>query len=124
METSHLTTISDIANKVESLSVWKPASVNSEPHTRLSIWQVFLVKADFKSLGDTIHFVGYAGYEGRVSSPIMEYDKNTHRGVSSSGRIYELVGEPGHNSDATYVWGRWLQMSDFPETVTLTDQYI
>lgn len=105
-------------------SVWKPADVTQEPHTRLTQWQVHLVKGKLSEEGgDTIHFMGHTGYEGRVCSPVQTYDKTTRRGVTKSGRIYELVGHPGHNGDAFHVWATWLSMMGNPEVEIVTEQY-
>jgi hypothetical protein len=102
-------------------SVWKPFSVADEPRTKLTNWRVYSVKLTEEV--STIHFVGYAGYEGRVSSAIQEYDVTTKCGRSSSGRIYELSGTSGYNYDAQYVWGRWLFREDDPEYVDVTENY-
>ena len=32
------------------------------------------------------------------------------RGVTRSGRVYQLVGLPGYSSDAEYVFGYWIRM--------------
>ncbi|WP_193567049.1 hypothetical protein [Paraburkholderia azotifigens] len=52
------------------------------------------------------HFVGYdvVNAEGRVSTPIMQFDPMTGTGVTSTGSRYQLVGRAGHNRDAEYVW--------------------
>lgn len=74
----------------------------------------------------TIHFNGYTfGWhgEGRVCSPVMEFDKNTMRGMTRSGRIYELVGEPGFNRDAEYVWHKWLVLNDVTEFECVTEEF-
>ncbi len=31
----------------------------------------------------------------------------TRRGVTKSGRVYKLIGEPGFDADADYVWMLW-----------------
>ena len=103
-------------------SIWKPNDVTTEPHTRLTQWQVFNVKGE-PGGDDTIHFVGCALYEGRVSSPVLTYDKTTCRGITASGRIYELVSLPGYNSDAMHVWAAWLSLMDNPDAILVTDQY-
>ena len=104
-------------------SVYRPASVVQEPHTRLTQWQVHRVTTvdGFSS----IHFMGYAGYEGRVCSSVQTYDPTTKRGITKSGRIYELIRDPGVNRDAMYVFNNWC--SRFPESTifeNITHQYI
>ena len=112
------------------MGFWKPATVIEEPETKLYQWQIFRVAGNFGGVAETIHFMGYAqseyaayGGEGRVCSPVQEFDKETMRGRTSSGRIYELVGPPGLNSDALYVWNRWLQHAGNPVVTCITDEY-
>lgn len=99
-----MTNIQRLAEYLEATSIWKPASVQQEPHTVLTNWRVMLVQEK------DIHFVGWAQYEGRVCSAVQSYDPTTKRGITRSGRIYELSGPSGYNSDAEYVWNRWLKM--------------
>ena len=111
-----------LAAFVESNSIWKAKSVKDEPETRLTQWRVFKVKG-LPDVGETIHFVGYAGYEGRVCSPVQEYDPMTKRGVTRSGRVYELLGPSGHNGDAMYVWARWCHINNIEEVTDITEGY-
>ena len=104
-------------------SVWRPADVSVEPDTKLVQWQVHQVTTPDDGLS-TVHFMGYTGYEGRVCSAILEYDAKTKKGVTKSGRVYELVGDPGFNRDAIYVFSIWCDR--FPENTIfedITDQY-
>ena len=109
--------------KLESQSIWRPNSVADEPETNLTQWRVYRVAADLSESGDTTHFVGYAEYEGRVCSAVQTYDPVTKRGVTQSGRVYELVGPSGYNKDAMYVWGRWLARLADPNILDITDEY-
>ena len=119
--------LSELAKVAIAASIWRPDSVTDEPEIKLTQWRVYLVKADIDSTGDTIHFVGSVGYrysEGRVCSPVQTYDPTTKKGITRSGRIYELVGQSGHNRDALYVWNHWLnKFNTIPEIVDLTDTY-
>ena len=60
---------------------------------------------------------------GTQQTTILKYDENTHRGVTQSGRVYELVGAPGYDSDAMYVWGVWLNKTGNPENIDITSEY-
>ena len=111
-----------LADFAEKTSIWRPASIKDEPETRLTQWQVYKVKNP-KGDGWDVHFNGYAGYEGRVCSPVQEFDKKTMRGRTRSGRIYELVGSSGFNRDAMHVWNRWLGMYGDPEHECITERY-
>lgn len=58
----------------------------------------------------TIHVVGIRAQsgEGRVSSPVAKVDAPNRSVVTSTGRVYRLVGAPGVQGDADYVWRRWV----------------
>jgi hypothetical protein len=72
----------------------------------------------------TRHFVGYnlTEREGRTSSSIVEFDPMTKRGVTESGRVYELVGSAGHNSDGIYTFNRWCEINGITEIVDVTEE--
>lgn len=116
--------LSKLADLMEATSIWKVASVADEPNTRLTQWQIYKVKPVMEGKPETIHFVGYAGYEGRVCSSVQTFDAATRKGVTRSGRIYELVGDPGYNSDAMYVWDRWLSINGDPGVENITESYL
>lgn len=111
-----------LAAVLEATSIWRPASVQQEPETRLTQWRVFKVKG-LPHEEETIHFVGRAEWEGRVCSPVQTYDPTNKRGVTRSGRVYELLGPSGHNGDAMYVWARWCNINDIQEVEDITEEY-
>lgn len=85
--------------------IWATRPVAEEPSITLTCWKIIETIEDEPSR----HFVGYngAGREGRVSSPIITFDPETMRGVTHTGRVYQLQGLPGLNMDAEYVLNRW-----------------
>ena len=85
------------------MTVWRTNPVDEEPEIVLRNWSVREIHD-----GDR-HFVGYhdAGFEGRVSSKILEFDSETMKGKTRSGRVYQLEGESGFHGDAEYVWEVW-----------------
>jgi hypothetical protein len=87
--------------------VWATRPVSEVPELQLSGWQIWQTERGER------HFVGYneTEGEGRVSSSIQAFDGGNMRGVTRSGRVYELVGPPGHNGDAAYVWARWQRIN-------------
>lgn len=98
------------------LPIWSVAPVSRTPSITLEEWMI--VETDKKQR----HFVGYnhSGYEGRVSSAIVQFDKDSMSGVTSSGRVYQLKGAPGVNSDAVFVWGYWRQFNGVKTWVDVT----
>lgn len=93
------------------MPIWKIQSVSQEPTTSLESWRVMELPD-----GDR-HLVGYAveAREGRTSSAIRQFDAGCLRAVTNSGRVYQLVGRPGADSDAEYVWARWRHINEVIE---------
>ena len=88
-------------------SYWAATPVAEVAEIELTRWQVMQL-----SHGDR-HFVGWnvTEHEGRVSSKIVGFDAATCRGHTCSGRIYQLCRRAGHDGDAAYAWGRWVQVN-------------
>ena len=96
--------LADMKALIITGGIWQVASIKDNPEVTLDQWTVRQVMP-----AGTLHFVGYhhAYREGRVSSAIIRFDPEAMRGVTKSGRIYQLRGDTGFNSDAEYVWDRW-----------------
>ena len=83
--------------------IWRVASVELQPEIRLAQWCIREIQP-----AGTRHFVGWSlEGEGRVSSAIVEFDPKRLRGITESGRVYELDGKAGYNADAEYVFTAW-----------------
>ncbi|WP_136525493.1 SANTA domain-containing protein [Geomonas ferrireducens] len=84
-------------------SIWKTPPVSEQPCVYLTRWSVMETQDGAR------HLVGYNSdnFEGRVSTPIKSFDSVTARVITQSGRIYELVGPPGYDPDADWVWARY-----------------
>lgn len=100
------------------MPVWSTTSVEDVPELQLRDWRVY------ESPEGDRHLVGYniTESEGRVSSAISEFDAQSQRAVTSSGRVYELVGPSGHNADADYVWKRWMGIQGHDDFLDVTAQ--
>jgi len=93
------------------MSIWLPEEPASRPDDKLICWAAF--EALVPDLdGPTLHLVGYIEREsaGRVTSPLMGIDRATRTLTTRSCSSYRLVGAPGVNGDAEYVWRRWLRL--------------
>lgn len=100
------------------MSLWLVAPIAERPSVSLRSWQVFDVPLSGETW--TRHFVGYAveDRQGQVSSPVLTFSPAERCGVTRSGRVYQLIGRPGADSDAEYVWNRWKRLWDIaPEGV-------
>ncbi|MBI4807967.1 MAG: hypothetical protein HY799_03305 [Nitrosomonadales bacterium] len=107
-------------------SFWKAAPVEVEPQKWLEAWQVVkVVKSNGFEERFGFHFVGRncREHNGAVSSKIEKFDPKTLRGVTHSGRVYQLVGLPGYSSDAQYVLDCWSQANQV-ETANATEEFV
>ena len=98
------------------MSVWRVAPVEDQPEVVLTGWAVYEVVSE-RWPEPTIHFVGRCvkPWEGRVSSAISTFDATTMKGITASGRVYQLRGEPGFDSDAWYTFNAWCSINKITE---------
>ena len=94
----------------------------SETKVQMSMWSVRKVSSPLLE-ETTQHLVGVVDGLGRVCSPIQEFDCETMTVTTQSGKLYELVGEPGLDMDAAYVFANWCRMNGVTEVTDVTDQY-
>lgn len=85
------------------MPVWSVPDASTEPDISISDWQIF------ETQNGSRHFVGtnVREHTGRVSTAIQELDLTLLRGVTSSGRVYQLVGPRGSSADGRYIWEHW-----------------
>jgi hypothetical protein len=80
-------------------------AADRQPAVRLTQWQVM------KSLGHdgklSRRLVGRCDYEGRKSSAIKLFDLIALQATTASGRCYTLIGPPGEDLDAMWVWDQF-----------------
>lgn len=86
--------------------------VSVEPVTVMSHWKLVQIKSTDGQRSR--HLVGRASFEGRVCSAIVSIDLVAMRVATMSGRIYELDGPPGRDSDADWVFAGWLRRMSVP----------
>lgn len=100
------------------MSLYIPPDTHEEPETLLEKWRVMVVERRGET---TMHFVGrVVGEDGRVSSRIVSFDRESMTGTTHSGRKYRLVGGSGLDPDANYVRGHWLRINDAQEISAAT----
>lgn len=101
------------------MTVWVASPVAEVASVQLVRWRVYETSA-----GDR-HFAGRNVQRGtgRVSTAIVAFDAATQCGRTESGRVYELVGRPGRDTDGDYVWGRWLKINGNPTWRDVSEEY-
>ncbi|MFM0658600.1 hypothetical protein [Paraburkholderia sediminicola] len=99
------------------MGIWKSPPVELQPLVFLSRWQVMETDEGFR------YFIGHnmETMSGRASTCIVKFDPETLRGVTGSGRIYELVGESGVDTEANYLWGVTCAQADTSSTDVSSD---
>lgn len=91
------------------MPIWKPESSEEEPITIPTSW--YVMEARYANGNIENRIVCYCG-EGRVSSNIINFDKETRVATTRSGRKYVLYpNNEGYNTDASYVWD-WVRQRD------------
>lgn len=100
------------------MALWAARPVSEQPEIILGSWRIYEVP------DGTRHFVGKLlnGGGGRVSSSINVFDKMSMSGITRSGRVYTLIGDPGFNADADYVWKAWMQGKGFATYEDVTSE--
>ena len=93
-----------------------------ETKVQMSVWSVREVSIPFLKEA-TQHLVGVVDGLGRVCSPIQDFNRETMTVTSRSGKLYELVGEPGLDMNAAYVFANWCRMNGVTEVTDVTVQY-
>lgn len=105
--------------------IWVCAPVSERPEIVLTDWHVFEVQLPGQS-DRTRHFAGQnaTDIEGRASSAIVRLDAVTRRGITSSGRVYELRGGTGFTPDGQYTWNAWKRINRATDVVDVTPEII
>ncbi|MBU9517615.1 hypothetical protein KTE45_03950 [Burkholderia multivorans] len=102
------------------MPIWKIAAVSDEPGVSLIRWSIL------ETDDGTRHFVGIDERDstGRVSSQVVTFDRLALRGETQSGRVYQLIGQPGWSSNAEYVWKCWCEVHGVPSYTDVTKQLL
>lgn len=113
-------------NVVEiSGGIWVCAPVSERPEIVLTDWHVFEVQLPGRT-DRTRHFAGQnaTDIEGRASSAIVRLDAVTRKGITSSGRVYELLGGTGFTSDGQYTWNAWKRINGATDVVDVSPEIL
>jgi hypothetical protein len=106
------------------MPIFSVASVDEEPEETIMRWSIREVLFD-DSTDKSRHLVGYIlrKGKGRVTSAIQSFDRDKMRIKTTSGRLYQLEGQPGFDPDAEYVWTHWKKFNDVLEESDVTHEY-
>lgn len=99
----------DINKLISTPNVWRAGSIEQQPSVELYNWTIKQMKEGQYFVGDEVRG------SGRVSTAIQTYDPETKRGITASGRIYQLLGESHYSSNGEYVWQYYKQVNGLTE---------
>lgn len=107
------------------MPLWKTDSIDEEPTVTLRDWCVYEVDGVYEE-GASRHFVGTktGEWSGRVSSRIEKFDAAMLRGVTASGRVYQLTGPRGYSSDGDYVWAAYCRINSAQNVRDVSDELV
>lgn len=94
-------------------SSWTRGSVVEPPEVYLGEWSAFVSGWPDGRRPDTTHLVGYRASTGksRTSSAVVRYDADLRRAITSSGKVYQLVGQPNRASVSAFIRLEWLDIN-------------
>lgn len=102
------------------MSLLPSTPIEEQPVVWLERWRVLQAELVFR------HFVGFsiADQDGRVSTRILSFNAVERTGITASGRRYILVGPPGFDDDAQYVWECYSSVFEIKEAVDVSEEYV
>jgi hypothetical protein len=108
------------------MPTWPIDSVKDRPDVTLRSWAAFDVPLNGTDQPWTRHFTGWScdDGQGQVCSAVQHFDPATAKCVTHSGRVYRLLGRPGHDLDAEYVWQRWKRIANVHEERDVTNEVL
>lgn len=106
------------------MSVWSIDSIEDRPDVTLRDWAVFEVPLNGPGQPWTRHLAGWSceDQQGQVCSAVQQFDPRTASCLTESGRVYRLLGRPGLNADAEYVWNRWKRIAGLTDEREVTKE--
>lgn len=109
------------------MPLFRTEPIDKVPYIEITRWKIFRVTSELWE-EQTLHLCGYNLTEmhGRVSSAIIKFSSSSDGCIitTESGREYKLVGEPGYDPDAFYVWGIWCSRNQVKEFFDASEEYI
>jgi len=103
------------------MSIYRPPEGERVVH--ITSWSVREV--GIKEIEEsTRHLCGLVYQDGRVCSPIQEFNPENMVFTTRSGKHYCVVGSPGSSMDSEYVWNRWCSINGVDSFTDVTNEYL
>ena len=97
-----------------NMTGWRSGTIGEDAHIVLTDWAVMQVSLGGADGAVTRHFIGIRGGRpprAQVSSPVVTFDPHSVRGVTESGRIYQLNGFSPVSVAVLATWTRWKEIN-------------
>ena len=108
------------------MPLWTFGTVEFELQVLLTDWRV--LEATYVDAAEpcTRHLAGSDARDGtgRVSSPIASLDVRKLRGITKSGRGYELVGRSGDHGHAGCVWQAYCDINGIGSSTDVSHELL
>jgi hypothetical protein len=95
----------DLLTRLTEGSLHAYPAIQQQPSVSLIRWQVMKISGHDGRLSRRL--IGCFDSEGRVSSTIAQFDLVALQATTTSGRCYALIGPPGEDANAQWVWSRF-----------------
>ena len=110
--------------KNQILEIWVTGGIHAmepvsvQPVSYMDYWQ--LIQVTHQDGQRSRHLFGRADNEGRVCSDIVAFDLKTITATTKSGRLYKVMGPPGRDADAVWIYDQWATHNKFVRVQYLT----
>lgn len=95
--------------------VWSQRPVEADPMKRVETWAVYrATPRGVPSERFGLHLIGrdLRDWSGCISSKIVSFDAKVIRATTTSGRVYQLYGPPGHSQNGDHVLNHWARFNN------------
>lgn len=108
------------------MPLWTLETVEFGPQVRLTDWYVLEASYVHAAEPRTRHFAGSEERDGtgRVSSDIASLDVPKLRGITRSGRVYELVGHSGGHGHPGYLWQAYCDINGIGSSTDVSHELL
>ena len=103
----------------------KPIKNGSDSYTTPSLrrWRVIEILTQNGMPSRHVYGHDIVNDTARASTSIKEFDRETMTVTTHSGRLYKLLGAPGHSRAGAIVWKEWCSKHNVVSETDVTDEY-
>jgi hypothetical protein len=122
---SKFLTESENKTEVVIMPIFNIPAISSEQNSEeiIILWSVYEIADGDEKFH---HLVGFVPDRqiGRVTSAIRNFDRNSMRLITSTGRLYKLDGQPALKDEMLPVWAEWINKYNIENYIDVTHRYL